>query len=112
MKKLRENVARNIKSDVAPQATPALLQLILVDGHELGLFDNFASPSSFSSSHAHFSDRLFVADCLWMPWHHENLRRSIGYFLKMTASARAWVIAGFFGARAIREECGVEVERM
>ncbi|KAL6879737.1 nicotinamide N-methyltransferase [Trichoderma longibrachiatum] len=77
----------------------------------------------FPASHKHASDRLFVADCLWMPWQHANLRRSIDHFLKRDdASARAWVVAGFhtgrakmagfFDAGALREEGGVEVERM
>ncbi|UKZ83721.1 hypothetical protein TrVFT333_011530 [Trichoderma virens FT-333] len=123
MKTLRENVARNIKPDLAPTGKSDLVTTsILVDGHEWGVFDNASASSPFPSSHAHLSDRLFVADCLWMPWQHENLRRSIGYFLKKTASARAWVVAGFhtgrpkmagfFDARALREEGGVEVERM
>ncbi|KAK1240600.1 hypothetical protein MKX07_004628 [Trichoderma sp. CBMAI-0711] len=77
---------------------------------------------AFPASHKHVSDRLFVADCLWMPWQHANLRRSINHFLKRDASARAWVIAGFhtgrpkmagfFDAEALREEGGVEIERM
>ncbi|KAH0493644.1 hypothetical protein TgHK011_000301 [Trichoderma gracile] len=78
--------------------------------------------TAFPASHKHASDRLFVADCLWMPWQHANLRRSIDHFLKRDASARAWVVAGFhtgrpkmagfFDAEALREEGGVEVERM
>ncbi|KAL7930596.1 hypothetical protein V8C35DRAFT_312431 [Trichoderma chlorosporum] len=127
MKTLRENVARNIKPDLAPTGKSSLVTTsILVDGHEWGVFDSpspsDAAASPFPSSHAHLSDRLFVADCLWMPWQHANLRRSIGHFLRRTASARAWVVAGFhtgrakmagfFDAAALRDEAGVEVERM
>ncbi|KAK4082174.1 uncharacterized protein Triagg1_1986 [Trichoderma aggressivum f. europaeum] len=122
MKTLRENVARNTKPELAPTGKSSLVTAsILVEGHEWGVFDDDAS-SAFPSSHAHLADRLFVADCLWMPWQHENLRRSIGYFLKKTVEARAWVVAGFhtgrakmapfFDAGALREEGGVEVERM
>ncbi|KAL7959229.1 nicotinamide N-methyltransferase [Trichoderma compactum] len=121
LKTLRENVARNTKPDLAPAGKSALVTTsILVEGHEWGVFDS--SSSAFPSSHAHLADRLLVADCLWMPWQHENLRRSIGYFLKKTAAARAWVVAGFhtgrpkmagfFDAAALRDEGGVEVERM
>ncbi|RFU76951.1 nicotinamide n-methyltransferase [Trichoderma arundinaceum] len=126
MKTLRENVARNIKPDLAPEGRSALVTTsVLVEGHEWGVFDSdsaAAAASSFPASHAHLSDRLFVADCLWMPWQHANLRRSINHFLKRTASARAWVVAGFhtgrakmagfYDAQALREEGGVEIERM
>ncbi|EGR46451.1 uncharacterized protein TRIREDRAFT_66210 [Trichoderma reesei QM6a] len=116
IKTLRANVARNIKPELAPVGKESLVtKEVLVEGHEWG---NLAFPAS----HKHASDRLFVADCLWMPWQHANLRRSINHFLKRDASARAWVIAGFhtgrpkmagfFDAEALREEGGVEVERM
>ncbi|PNP51488.1 hypothetical protein THARTR1_07928 [Trichoderma harzianum] len=122
IKTLRENVARNLQPDLAPTGQSALVTTsVLVEGHEWGVFDS-SSSTAFPCSHAHLADRLFVADCLWMPWQHENLRRSIGYFLKRTAAARAWVVAGFhtgrakmagfFDAAALREEGGVEVERM
>ncbi|PTB72516.1 hypothetical protein M440DRAFT_1341816 [Trichoderma longibrachiatum ATCC 18648] len=117
IKTLRANVARNIKPELAPVGKEGLVtKEVLVEGHEWG-----ATP--FPASHKHASDRLFVADCLWMPWQHANLRRSIDHFLKRgDASARAWVVAGFhtgrakmagfFDAGALREEGGVEVERM
>ncbi|GFP59778.1 hypothetical protein ACSS6W_009645 [Trichoderma asperelloides] len=124
MKTLRDNVARNIKPDLAPlgagASLPAVTTDITVEGHEWGVFGD--SPSSFPASHAHAADRLFVADCLWMPWQHANLRRSINHFLKKTGSARAWVVAGFhtgrakmagfYDADALREEGGVEIERI
>ncbi|KAL6900304.1 hypothetical protein GGI43DRAFT_43671 [Trichoderma evansii] len=122
MKTLRDNVSRNIKPDLAPLGDSSLpvTTAITVEGHEWGVFDS--SSSSFPASHAHTADRLFVADCLWMPWQHANLRRSINHFLKKTASARAWVVAGFHTGRAkmagfydveaLREEAGVEIERI
>ncbi|KAM0479420.1 hypothetical protein ACHAPX_004631 [Trichoderma viride] len=124
MKTLRDNVARNIKPEFAPLPNDSRSSLpvttdITVEGHEWGVFDS--SSSSFPASHAHTADRLFVADCLWMPWQHANLRRSINHFLKKTSSARAWVVAGFhtgrakmagfYDAEALREE-GVEIERI
>ncbi|KAH6603315.1 nicotinamide n-methyltransferase [Trichoderma cornu-damae] len=133
MKTLRENVARNIKPDLAPEGVSGLVAAsVLVRGHEWGVLDggggggasssSSAPPPPFPASHARLSDRLFVADCLWMPWQHANLRRSIDHFLRRTASARAWVVAGFhtgranmagfFDAQALRDQGGVEVERM
>ncbi|KAK5656171.1 hypothetical protein OQA88_4931 [Cercophora sp. LCS_1] len=60
-----------------------------------------------------------VADCLWMPWQHGNLRRSIAWFLKGGTTSRAWVVGGFhtgrekmrgfFDADALLSE-GLEVE--
>ncbi|KAM0255324.1 hypothetical protein ACHAQJ_005914 [Trichoderma viride] len=123
MKTLGDNVVRNIKPDFAPEGKSALVtSSILVEGHEWGVFNPSSSSSSFPASHAHLADRLFVADCLWMPWQHANLRRSINHFLKKSDSARAWVVAGFhtgrakmagfYDAEALREEGGVEIERM
>ncbi|PTB36013.1 uncharacterized protein TrAFT101_009143 [Trichoderma asperellum] len=125
MKTLRDNVARNIKPDLAPlgaASLPAVTTDITVEGHEWGVFGGSSSSSSFPASHAHAADRLFVADCLWMPWQHANLRRSINHFLKRTGSARAWVVAGFhtgrakmagfYDADALRDEGGVEIERI
>ena len=43
-------------------------------------------------------DRILVADCLWMPWQHQNLMKSIRWF--MAPDARAWVVAGFHTGRA------------
>ncbi|KAL7899058.1 hypothetical protein HDV63DRAFT_395454 [Trichoderma sp. SZMC 28014] len=123
LKTLRDNVARNIKPEFAPlpnndsSSSSVILPVttdISVEGHEWGVF---AFPA-----HQHAADRLFVADCLWMPWQHANLRRSINHFLKKTSEARAWVVAGFHTGRAkmagfydveaLREEGGVEIERI
>ncbi|KAL6862323.1 nicotinamide N-methyltransferase [Trichoderma novae-zelandiae] len=145
IKTLRENVARNIKPELAPVGKEGLVtKSVLVEGHEWGVFEARPSDPSptaqapepeaatttrapgsetaFPASHKHLADRLFVADCLWMPWQHANLRRSINHFLRRDSSARAWVVAGFhtgrakmagfFDAGALREEGGVEVERM
>lgn len=34
-----------------------------------------------------------------MPWQHENLLKSVEWFLADTAEARAWVVAGFHTGR-------------
>ena len=44
-------------------------------------------------------DRVFIADCLWMPWQHDNLRHSIDWFMGSGPDARAWIVAGFHTGR-------------
>lgn len=85
-----------------------------VEGHEWGvLSDDFAK-----ANESRF-DRLLVADCLWMPWQHESLQRSIRHF--MSDQGRAWVVAGFhtgrlkmapFFDRSSLAERGLEIEKI
>jgi len=87
-----------------------------VEGHSWGELE---TPLAVANKHAF--DRIFVADCLWMPWQHENLQRSIAWFLGDDGTSRAWVVAGFhtgrekmrgfFDAEALKE-VGLEVERI
>lgn len=44
-------------------------------------------------------DQVFMCDCLWMPWQHENLLRSVEWFLADGPEARCWVVAGFHTGR-------------
>ncbi|KAF1935944.1 hypothetical protein EJ02DRAFT_459934 [Clathrospora elynae] len=84
---LKTNVAKNI---------PALLQpRVAVQGHAWG-----STETSFESSHAHRYTRVLAADCLWMPWEHESLARSMLHFLADTPDARILCIAGFHTGRA------------
>ncbi|KAL2268539.1 hypothetical protein VTJ83DRAFT_3385 [Remersonia thermophila] len=57
--------------------------------------------AAFTLSNKHAFDRVIACDCLWMPWQHENLRRSIAWFLRDDDEdkARAWVVAGFHTGR-------------
>lgn len=121
MKTLRRNVAANTQPSFSPHVSIAALGEegggILVGGHGWGELD---TPLALENRHAF--DRVFVADCLWMPWQHENLRKSIGWFLKDGPEARAWVVAGFhtgrdsmcgfFDADALASDGGLEVERI
>ncbi|KAM7208818.1 hypothetical protein V8F20_000981 [Naviculisporaceae sp. PSN 640] len=67
---------------------------IEVQGHGWGELSG-----SWEQENQHAFDRVFAADCLWMPWQHENLRTSISWFLGKDAGARAWVVAGFHTGR-------------
>lgn len=46
-----------------------------VEGHEWGVLDN-----DFATQNKGAFERVLVADCLWMPWQHSNLRKSIAWF--------------------------------
>ncbi|KAI8656736.1 hypothetical protein NCS56_01278400 [Fusarium sp. Ph1] len=94
LKTLRTNVARNIQP-------------------------SFYHPLNSSNQHAF--DRVIVADCLWIPWQHANLHRSIAFFLRRTPEARCWVVAGFhtgrekmpgFYAAEALKEVGLKAERI
>lgn len=94
---LRINVARNTKSELSPVpnlSTPK--ESIVVGGHSWGEFDN-----ELSKEHAKSVDRMVLADCLWMPWQHENLHKTVDHFLRHDdgGKARAWVCAGFHTGR-------------
>jgi hypothetical protein len=89
---------------------------VLVEGHGWGELE-----TAFARGNRHAFDRVLAADCLWMPWQHDNLRRSIAWFLAEDEGARAWVVAGFHTGRAkvrafFEEEAlaavGLEVEHL
>ncbi|KAH7486060.1 hypothetical protein IWW34DRAFT_712813 [Fusarium oxysporum f. sp. albedinis] len=117
LKTLSTNVARNIQPSLSPagaETTP--FSAVSVQGHSWGELED-----PFSASAAHSFDRVIAADCLWMPWQHENLHRSIAHFLKQTPEARCWVVAGFHTGRtkmsgfydaAALQKVGLEVERI
>ncbi|KAI0118473.1 hypothetical protein F4776DRAFT_254801 [Hypoxylon sp. NC0597] len=93
---LRKNVTANAKPECSPRNSLAPLT---VEGHAWGELEN----TPFAAQHRGRFDRVFVCDCLWMPWQHANLHKSIAWFLKDStspSSARAWVIAGFHTGRA------------
>lgn len=137
MSNLRANVARNVRAEMSPllggggnggggsddNLPPAAVE-VEVEGHSWGDFSSSsgAGGSAGLSGRGAF-DRVLVCDCLWMPWQHENLLRSVGWFLKDDGgeAARCWVVAGFHtGREKLRgffEEgrlraVGLEVERI
>jgi hypothetical protein len=111
------NLGRVVAANCVPSRSPSgIVAPVAVAGHEWGVFD-----TPFAVEHRTRYDRVFVCDCLWMPWQHENLRRSIAWFMKEGGDSRAWVVAGFhtgrekmrgfFGREELRET-GLEVERI
>lgn len=113
-----DNIRANVEWNVLPllPKLPAISrENFEVQGHEWGVLSD-----EFSMSNRGSFSRILVADCLWMPWQHENLLRSIAWFLK-EGSGRAWVVAGFHTGREkmrgfFEEErvrgCGLVVERI
>ncbi|KAM0280313.1 hypothetical protein ACHAQH_004149 [Verticillium albo-atrum] len=91
-----EALRANVTIGAVPAASPlsAVAPEVTVEGHAWG---DLISPFAISSARAF--DRLFVADCLWMPWQHEALLSSIGHFLADTADARVWVVGAFHTGR-------------
>ncbi|KAL2211892.1 nicotinamide N-methyltransferase [Sarocladium strictum] len=116
---LRANVARNLKSSRSlPEATiPSSTQ---VHGHAWGDFTPDPT-TSFPITHRHSLDRVLLADCLWMPWQHEPLLRSVAYFLSLSPTARCLcigachtgreIVARFFEEERLKE-MGLEVEEV
>ena len=103
---LEVNVEKNIPRDIRPR--------VRIKGHEWGVLTD-----EFSQSHVHSFTRILAADCLWMPWQHQNLAQSMLHFLSHDEDARVWVIAGFHTGRAklapffdVAEEGGLEVEEI
>ncbi|APA10232.1 hypothetical protein SS1G_07328 [Sclerotinia sclerotiorum 1980 UF-70] len=83
---LRKNVAKNIEANGFGDVT--------VQGHEWGVLDD-----QFSIDNKERFTRVIASDCLWMPWQHENLLKSIRWFLK--EDGRAWICAGFHTGREL-----------
>ncbi|RDL40538.1 putative NNT1 putative nicotinamide N-methyltransferase [Venustampulla echinocandica] len=98
LENIRVNVRRNILEREANK--DVVVGDICVQGHEWGVLDESAGAldGGFAKREKGTFGRILVADCLWMPWQHENLRRSIAWFLK-GAEGRAWVVAGFHTGR-------------
>ncbi|KAI1262151.1 hypothetical protein F5Y18DRAFT_439252 [Xylariaceae sp. FL1019] len=123
---LKSNIAVNCLVENSPLGTLARAQ---VSGHAWG---DISDENDFARKYRGKFDRLFVCDCLWMPWQHWNLQKSIAHFLKPLPSpthtggksreeACAWVVGGFHTGRAnVRSffdevglaRHGLEVERI
>jgi nicotinamide N-methyltransferase len=109
---IRANVERNMSS--REEEGEVLIRDVVVQGHQWGALDD-----AFSIDNKEVFDKILVGDCLWMPWQHANLLRSILWFLK--EDGKAWVVAGFHtGRNKMRGfyeekallEAGLEIERI
>ena len=119
LKTLRDNVKGAVRGKFAPSGRFNVKEVV-VEGHKWGeLEGEEATPLPRENKHAF--DRVFAADCLWMPWQHDNLRRSVAWFLGEGEDARAWVVAAFHTGRGnmapffdkeALETVGLEVEHI
>ncbi|KAL1837325.1 hypothetical protein VTJ49DRAFT_3984 [Mycothermus thermophilus] len=110
---LRKNVAALVREEYAVHGRFRVSAAqdggeVRVVGHEWGKLpadganmDEDDEDTKFTLANRHAFDRVISCDCLWMPWQHENLRRSIAWFLRDDdeGKARAWVVAGFHTGR-------------
>ncbi|CAG8277012.1 unnamed protein product [Penicillium olsonii] len=62
--------------------------------HEWGVLDD-----SFSTQNKGAFSRIVAADCFWMRSQHENLARTMQWFL--SPGGKVWVVAGFHTGRTI-----------
>jgi predicted nicotinamide N-methyase len=115
LKALEGNVKAGVQAKNAPDGRFAVEE-VLVAGHGWGDLDG-----SLAEENERAFDRVLAADCLWMPWQHENLRRSIAWFLEDGEDARAWVVGAFHTGRGNMApffdseelaEVGLEVEHL
>lgn len=90
---IKRNVEKNVKSDQSSARAATGRPQCWVQGHEWGNLED-----EFCAEHKGTFDIIIVADCLWMPWQHENLMKSINHFMK--PEGKAWVVAGFHTGRA------------
>ncbi|TVY55973.1 Protein N-terminal and lysine N-methyltransferase EFM7, partial [Lachnellula cervina] len=71
------NITANVERNITARRKEGLeLGSIEVRGHEWGVLDD-----GFAVENRGAFARVLVADCLWMPWQHGSLRRSIAWFL-------------------------------
>jgi nicotinamide N-methyltransferase len=108
------NIKNNVKRNIGSQELKGQIGEVGVEGHEWGVLND-----RFSAGYKETFSRVLVADCLWMPWQHENLLRSIRWFL--TIEGKAWIVAGFhtgrekmrgFYEKGLLDAVGLEIERI
>ncbi|KAJ6079457.1 hypothetical protein N7467_009210 [Penicillium canescens] len=74
--------------------TPAVSTNISMHPHEWGVLTD-----PFSTANKGTFSRIIAADCFWMPEQHENLTRTMQWFL--SPGGKVWVVAGFHTGREI-----------
>lgn len=90
---LRANMAFNAQPPFSPYGKVA--DQVVVNGHAWGSL----SSDDFAVENKGTFDRVLACDCLWMPWQHDNLRKSISWLMKDGSGSRAWLVAGFHTGR-------------
>ncbi|KAJ5514494.1 hypothetical protein N7463_004046 [Penicillium fimorum] len=83
----------NTKHNLA-KCTPEVAGRVSVHPHEWGVLDD-----SFATANKGVYSRIVAADCFWMRSQHENLARTMQWFL--SPGGKVWVVAGFHTGRAI-----------
>jgi predicted nicotinamide N-methyase len=93
-KEVLANIRTNVENNVVSRKAKGEggIGEVRVEGHEWGVLDD-----AFSVANKESFSRILVADCLWMPWQHGNLLKSIRWFL--SPEGKAWVVAGFHTGR-------------
>ncbi|EPE36163.1 hypothetical protein GLAREA_05501 [Glarea lozoyensis ATCC 20868] len=71
------NVEVNVKTNLRERGRGGDVE---VWGHEWGVLGE-VEDNGVSKRYKGGFERVLVADCLWMPWQHSNLRKSIAWFL-------------------------------
>ncbi|OJD27082.1 hypothetical protein ACJ73_01522 [Blastomyces percursus] len=98
---IQANVANNIPEHLQPR--------ISIVPHEWGVLGLDEAASRFTVENQDSLTRIIAADCLWMRDQHENLVRSLLWFLAPptppfsldVSGGVAWVVAGFHTGREI-----------
>jgi nicotinamide N-methyltransferase len=70
------NIHENVRVNLTEKRKGEIEGKVEVEGHEWGKLED-----RFAVENKGVFERVLVADCLWMPWQHGNLRRSIAWFL-------------------------------
>ncbi|KAF2686117.1 hypothetical protein K458DRAFT_441739 [Lentithecium fluviatile CBS 122367] len=88
-------ILATISTNVSTNLPLALQYKTSIHPHQWGVFT-----TPFATTHFHQYTRILAADCLWVPYEHGNLARSMLHFLSEAPGARVYVIAGFHTGRA------------
>lgn len=92
---IEHNIIKNVPASLRPNIDSA--------PHEWGVLEN----DEFAQKNKGGFTRIIAADCLWMVHQHENLARTLLWFLSdgkgndIKEEGRAWIVAGFHTGRAI-----------
>lgn len=109
-KEVLDNISRNVEKNVpcAERSTVSTVGHVWGDQHR---DSEELRPHSFT--------KIFAADCMWMPWEHRNLARSMLHYLSFESQARVYAVAGFHTGRKklapffeVAEEEGLEIEHI